>query len=112
MAVYYDKAGDAAAAESQLRQAIKIDPGYADACNYLGYMFAEKGVNLDEAVALVKKALEADPGNGAYIDSLGWAYYRKGDIAGALSELEKAAALEPLDPEIRAHLEEVRSKKR
>jgi tetratricopeptide (TPR) repeat protein len=71
-------------------------------------MFAEDGVNLDEAVQLIKKALEFEPDNGAYIDSLGWAYFKKGELAPALRELEKAARSEPDDPEVADHLKKVK----
>ena len=79
-------------------------PGLADAYNYLGYMYAEKGVNLDEAIELIGEALKIEPDNGAYIDSLGWAYFQKGMVDEALAELEKAAGLMGDDPTIREHL--------
>lgn len=108
MAVYYDKLKDGASAERHLREAARIDPGYADAYNYLGYMFAENGSNLDEAIKLVKKALEIEPDNGAFVDSLAWAYYKKGMLEEALLEIEKAVGLEPDDAEIRSHLEKIK----
>ena len=96
-----------------MREAIKRDPNFADAYNYLGYMFAESGENLDEAVMLTKRALEIDPNNGAYIDSLGWAYFKKGMYKEALIELEKAIKLEANSPDvsdIKEHLKAVRKK--
>ena len=48
------------------------------ALNYLGYMLADRGVKLDEALGLIKKAVDLDPANGAYLDSLGWAYFKLG----------------------------------
>ena len=56
---------------------IAEDPKNADALNSFGYMLAERGQKLDEAVSLVERALAIDPGNGAYLDSLGWAYYKQ-----------------------------------
>ncbi|MDD5496300.1 MAG: tetratricopeptide repeat protein, partial [Candidatus Omnitrophica bacterium] len=95
----------------EFREAIKLDPKFADAYNYLGYMFAEEGVNLDEAVSLIKKALEYDPANGAYLDSLGWAYFRKGMTDEALVEMEKSVKIEPDDATIRDHMGDVYFKK-
>ena len=46
-----------------LRQFIEVDPANAEALNYLGYMLAESGDQLDEAVRLVQRALDVDPGN-------------------------------------------------
>jgi len=93
-------------AVEKLKKAIEVDPSYADALNSLGYIYADEGMNLDEAMDLIKKALELDPENGAYIDSLGWVYWRKGLSTQALEQLEKAIAIFP-DPEIYDHLGEV-----
>jgi tetratricopeptide (TPR) repeat protein len=73
------------------RQSIKLNPDNDEACNYLGYMFAEKNVNLKEAEELVKRALRMQPKNGAFLDSLGWVYYRKGDYRKALQYVSDAA---------------------
>ena len=48
----------------------------APVLNYLGYMNADRGVRVEEAVALIEKAVALDPENGAYLDSLGWALFR------------------------------------
>jgi tetratricopeptide (TPR) repeat protein len=106
----YEKIGSKETAIKEFRQTIKLDPNFSDAYNYLGYMFAEDGVNLDEAVGLAKKALESDPDNGAYLDSLGWIYFKKGMYNEALAELEKAVKSDPGDPTIKGHLETVRKK--
>lgn len=58
-------------AENFLKRAIRFDDKNAEAYNYLGYMYAEDGRNLDEAIDLINKALRLDQDNGAYIDSLG-----------------------------------------
>lgn len=99
-------------AEAIFRRTIELEPKYADAYNYLGYMFAEEGIKLEESVTLVKKALELEPENGAFIDSLGWAYFRLGRIDEALAELLRAVKYSRRDdPTIREHLGDVYSKK-
>jgi len=108
---FYDQRKQKELAIRELREAIRLDASFAEAYNYLGYIFAEDSVNLDEAVLLIKKALESDPENGAYIDSLGWAYFRKGMLDEALRCLEKAVSLEPDDPVIRDHIGDVYRKK-
>ena len=75
---------------STLKQAIKRNPRNARACNYLGYLYADKNMNLEESYRLIQCALEIEPNNGAYLDSLGWVYYRKGNYKKALSQLLKA----------------------
>ncbi len=63
---------------------IAEDPKNSDALNSLGYMLAERGQKLDEAITLVERALVVEPGNGAYLDSLGWAYYKTESVSSRL----------------------------
>ncbi len=67
-------------AEQFFRQALELDPTSSMTLNYLGYMLADKGVRLNEALKLIRKAVEQDPMNGAYLDSLGWAYFKLGGV--------------------------------
>ncbi len=90
-----------------MERAIQIDPRHVNALNYLGYTYADAGVQLDKAIELVNRALVLEPGNGAFMDSLGWAYYKKNALSEAVQYLEKAAALAPDDPVIHEHLGEV-----
>ena len=81
----YDKAADL------FKRSIALDPANAaEAYNYLGYMWADHNMHLDEAEEMIKRALEMDPNNGAYLDSLGWLYYRKGKFNDALDQLQQA----------------------
>jgi len=78
-------------AEAAFRQAIAIQPDYAPALNYLGYMFADRGERLEESVDLIKRALAVEPDNGSYLDSLGWAYFKDGQFTLAEDYLRRAA---------------------
>ncbi|HEY5792195.1 MAG TPA: tetratricopeptide repeat protein [Chthoniobacterales bacterium] len=81
-----------ARAAELFKKSIELDPGNAPrTCNYLGYMWVERGENLAEAEMLIRRALKTDPENGAYIDSLGWLYFKQGKYADALIELLRAA---------------------
>ncbi|MBZ5513782.1 MAG: tetratricopeptide repeat protein [Acidobacteriia bacterium] len=91
-------------AEAQFRQVLAADPLNAAACNYLGYMLADRGVRLEESVKYIQKAVQLEPNNGAYLDSLGWAYYKMNRYDLAESHLEKAARLISSDPTIQEHL--------
>lgn len=95
------------AAEREFRQTLDLDPNNALALNYLGYMLADHGTKLNEALQLVQRAVKLDPENGAYLDSLGWVHYKLGQYALAEQMLEKAVALMPTDPTVRDHLGEV-----
>ncbi len=82
----YEKAADL------FRKSIALDPANAaEACNYLGYMWAEHNLHLDEADDMIKHALKIEPNNGAYLDSLGWLEFRQGKFEQALADLLRAA---------------------
>ncbi|MCZ6726266.1 MAG: tetratricopeptide repeat protein [Acidobacteria bacterium] len=104
----YERTGREAEAEGQFRRYLEREPNSAPALNYLGYMWADNGENLDEALEMVQRAVALDPDNGAYVDSLGWAYFRLGSYAEALSHLERAAGLVE-DPVVLEHLGDVYS---
>jgi tetratricopeptide (TPR) repeat protein len=72
---------------NSLKKAIKLNPMNSRAYNYLGYLYADRNMHLEQSIRLVEKALELEPGNGAYLDSLGWAYYRQGKYREALDKL-------------------------
>ena len=104
LADMYKDAGRDADAERTLRQFIDVDPANAQVLNHLGYMLAESGRQLDEAVRLVQRALDLDPGNPFYLDSLGWAHFRRGDLEQAEKYLSPAAAQLPRNAEVQDHL--------
>jgi tetratricopeptide (TPR) repeat protein len=101
-----DQAGDSDKAAELLKKSIDLDPqSSAEACNYLGFMWVDRGIKLDEAAGYIRKALKMDPNNAAYIDSLGWYYFKKGEFAQALDLLKKAAKLiQPEDAVVDEHL--------
>jgi tetratricopeptide (TPR) repeat protein len=102
----YDKAADL------LRKSIALDPANAaEAYNYIGFMWAEHNLHLDEAEEMIGRALQLDPNNGAYLDSLGWVFYRKGKYEEALDELLRAAqSLTRDDPIVFEHIGDTYSK--
>ncbi len=84
----------------------KAEPDNPAVLNHLGYFYAERGKNLDQAASLVQKALDAEPLNGAYLDSLGWVYYQQGKAEEALKLLLRAVQYEE-DGVIRDHLGDI-----
>jgi tetratricopeptide (TPR) repeat protein len=91
-------------AETELRQAMKLDPKSPEAFNYLGYSLADRGERLEEALDLVRKALSIDPWNGAYLDSLGWTFFKLNRLEDAQDPLDRAAREFPRDPTVLEHL--------
>jgi tetratricopeptide (TPR) repeat protein len=119
--------GEARRYEDALRymqRALEKNPDNPAALNYVGYSWAEKGENLDQAEAMISRALELRPDDGYITDSLGWVYYmrarpllqsaRAADVEQgrallqkALRELERASQLTGGDPVVAEHLGDV-----
>ena len=107
LADLYNDAGRDGDAERTLRLLLDMEPSNAEALNYLGYLLANRGRSLDEAVRLVERALVAEPGNPAYLDSLGWAHFRRGNLDEAEKYLSPAAQQLPRNAVVQDHLGDV-----
>jgi len=107
LAMIYEKKQEQNESIIYIKKVLEINPGNPDAQNFLGYTYAEQGVNLDEAERLIRAALQAKPDSGQIIDSLGWVYYKKGQLDKALVELERAHRLMPQDGTVTEHLADV-----
>lgn len=104
LAATYEQADDFDRAERAFRELVAADPSHAPGLNYLGYMLAERGRKLDEAVSFITRALAIDADNPSYLDSLGWAYFKQARFTDAVSPLERAAAGLPESSVIQDHL--------
>lgn len=103
-AAFFERQKKYDAAEDLFKKLLAADPQNPTVLNYLGYMLADRGVRLEEALAYVKKAVELDPHNSAYLDSLGWAYFKLGNYELAEENLRKAAERSLNDATILEHL--------
>jgi tetratricopeptide (TPR) repeat protein len=86
----YERMKQTAEAEKCFLKTLDLAPDFPEALNYLGYMWAERNVNLDEARKLLERAVKVEPKNGAYLDSLGWVYYKLGRLQDALRLIQQA----------------------
>ncbi len=100
----YEKQKKFTEAEKAFRKALDLENDNPAVLNYLGYMLADRGVKLDEAVNMIEKALKTDPTNGAYLDSLGWAYFRQNKLDLAEEYLKKALRFAATDPTVNDHM--------
>ncbi|MEQ9814119.1 MAG: tetratricopeptide repeat protein [Azospirillaceae bacterium] len=91
-------------AEADFLAALVLNPDYPHLLNYLGYSWADRGINIERAEEMILRANELEPNNGYIVDSVGWVYYRTGRLDEAVDWLERAVALLPDDPEINDHL--------
>ncbi|HKF49600.1 MAG TPA: tetratricopeptide repeat protein [Terracidiphilus sp.] len=57
-----DSGGDSAQVETSLREAIRLNPGFAPAYNQLAMFYGMRREKMDEALKLISKAVELDPG--------------------------------------------------
>ncbi|MDX8392628.1 MAG: tetratricopeptide repeat protein [Mariprofundaceae bacterium] len=94
-------------AAGQIKQLFSIEPGNIEALNFLGYLYAEQGIRLNEAEELIRSALEKRPDNGYYLDSLAWVHYKRTEYSKALSVQRKAVGIVPDDPVMREHLGDI-----
>ncbi len=100
----YESLGDIPRAEAELWAAHQLQPDDATVLNYLGYLWVDNGLRVDQGAAMIARAVAADPENGNFRDSLGWSQYRQGQYDAAVASLETAVTKEPANPEINNHL--------
>ena len=103
-----ERAGDPAQAEKYFEKCLQLSPDFAEALNYLGFMWADRGEKLDRARVLIEKALRIEPKNAAYLDSMGWVLFKLHDSQQALDYVLRAIHLsdEP-DPALYDHLGDI-----
>lgn len=102
-----ERAGDFDKAVTLFQKSLELDPKNYAAANYLGYMWADKGVRLEEAQKLIEQAVTGEPNSGAYLDSLGWVLFKLGRAKEALPHLRRAAELTKDDATVFEHLADV-----
>ena len=99
-----ERAGNWQAAETDLQEALTLNPEQPQVLNYLGYSWVEQQRNLDLALDMLQRAVNQRPRDGYIVDSLGWALFRLGRYEEAVDELERAVELEPGQAVINDHL--------
>lgn len=99
-----ERQGDVTGALARMRTVLLVAPDHAAAMNFIGYLLAQHGRDLDEAERLVRRALALRPDNAAFVDSLGWVYFQRGEARKAVELLERAVDLAPDEPAILEHL--------
>jgi tetratricopeptide (TPR) repeat protein len=85
-----ERKGDNAQAERYFEKCLQLSPKFAEALNYLGFMWADHGEKLDRARELIGDALKDNPQNAAYLDSMGWVLFKLGRPKEALGYLLEA----------------------
>ncbi|MCK5845113.1 MAG: hypothetical protein KAG97_10420 [Victivallales bacterium] len=85
-----DKVGEFKITKTILETLLKKNPDDPTLNNFLGYLLAEKGVELDKAEKALAKALAKEPDNEAFLDSMAWVLYKQNRLGEALRVINKA----------------------
>jgi tetratricopeptide (TPR) repeat protein len=108
LAIAQEKTSKFDDAISSLVKALEYDKQNASYQNFLGYLYADKNINLGKAEELLDSALKQEPFNGAFLDSIGWIYYRQGKFDDAIKKLMQAMrnlnAINESDPVVYDHI--------
>ncbi len=105
--IFLEEKGYHRDALATMEKLVAINPQNAGALNFVGYSWAEKGINLEKALGYLLRASRLKPENGYIRDSLGWVLYKLGRMDEAARELEQASQQAQDDPAILEHLAEV-----
>ncbi|HTY91620.1 MAG TPA: tetratricopeptide repeat protein [Methanocella sp.] len=103
LGVAYDARGEEDMAISEYREAMRLDPGQADAHNNLGTALGAKGL-IEEAVREYGEALAIRPEHAMARHNLGLSYARCGQYARAIIEYTEALRIKPAFVEARINL--------
>jgi len=74
-------------------EALKLRPSDPVCLNFVGYVMADHGRELEKAEHLVRRALAAEPNNVAYLDSLAWTLFRRKRFRRALEVMNRCLRL-------------------
>jgi Flp pilus assembly protein TadD len=89
-----EKRGATDQAQAMYLEALKLDPGRADACARLAMLYDQQ-CKFDEASAWHHKAVTAQPKNADFHCNLGYSLYLQGKLLDAEKSLRQCLALAP-----------------
>jgi len=98
-----DKQGNWEAAEKDLLAAKSIDATDPLLVNYLAYSWITRGINVKEALTMLRNSLKNNPKQANLLDSYSWGLFKTGKYKQALTYTTKASKIMPYDPTIIDH---------
>lgn len=110
-ALAFDEEGKWKEALAMGRSLLKEDSGNPALQNLVGYILADKGIDLKESERLIESALKNKPDDPYVLDSKAWLKYKQNHLEEALSLLETCHKLKPDEPVIMIHLADILAKK-
>ena len=93
--------------DSLYSKAVSLDSTNILLLNNFAYSLAERGIQLEKALKMVKKAVEKEPENSSYLDTIGWVYYQMGKYNDAVNFINKAIEHDRDNPTLLEHLGDV-----
>jgi Flp pilus assembly protein TadD len=87
-----EKTGDRAGAEEAYKNALRLDPAFAEAAQNLGALYLDDPPRPDDAIAVLKPAIAKSADSARLLQNLGYAYGLKGDLDAAGKAYEAALA--------------------
>jgi tetratricopeptide (TPR) repeat protein len=107
LALVYDTMKRFAESDSLYEKALRLDQHNHLVLNNYAYSLAERGLQLDRALAMSTRALEAQPENASYLDTKGWICFRLGQYRDALDFVSKAIARGDVSAVVYEHLGDI-----
>lgn len=101
--IVYRERGLWSEAEFDLREAVRLDGGSAEAHAALGILYdVTLRANLSEAEH--REAVKLAPGNAGFLNNLGFSLFLRGKTADAIKYYQQAARLDPTSRRVRTNL--------
>jgi len=104
LAAARERAGDVEGAVGLMQAVLRGDPDNASALNFVGYVWADRGIRLEEAHRMLRRAVELRPEEPYFLDSLGWCEVKRGNVEAGALLLERARARAPREAVVLHHL--------
>lgn len=105
-AMFYERLGNKARTVRVLQDLLEDAPQHVQAANALGYIWADEGINLPQARALLETAFAREPLDANILDSMGWLCYREGKLEDAVDYVMQSLRRR-FDPAVAEHLIEI-----
>ena len=75
--------------------------------NNYSYSLAERGIQLERALAMATEAVRQEPENASYLDTIGWVYYRLGKYDEAEKYIARAIATGHASSAVHEHMGDI-----
>lgn len=104
--IHFEK-GDAENAIKFYENVLSEDPENITAMNGLGYILAEKNLDISRALVLCKQVCDKKANYAPYLDSLAWVYFKMNFTSEAKKIIEQAKRLLPESKIINEHYNKI-----